>query len=463
MLSHHSIVSVKTGYLPNLKERKIGGYSRSKDTRKGDRHKLDFKTRYWVRFLEQENYHLTPLGREFKDIKSGGRRLPYLSLRIRNKNLFFLKKRDTKPYYLEQQKDFLFCHLFWREKKELERILKERPYQFRKKWRELKQKTEILSQWSHPSRLVPGYRENGRPKPTGEAAGWNELDYWDLKNRSLAALAFTHDIVLGKVDAPLLDLDPNKKDKDGNYKIKQEWLRKSLEVGGKKHKEFIRKHQIPYYWTTGTPGNSLLPIPYWLIGQMKGGKVYHQDTHTLVGDLLGVGDLVALPVGTDKNRQLVITEWGRKLVKEHGTEGIFKKSLLTGKIEERVEEFLNSAFLTLDKWGVKKSKPSKYQRLVSEKKNLRPPLLSNLRPPVKEQKEPRKSIVGIRVSEKQKTPLKDIWKVYAKDKCQQPVSFLINKYQREQAFDSLNIGNALNVCLLQGYKHQFLSRILDCN
>jgi len=38
----------------------------------------------------------------------------------------------------------------------------------------------------------------------------------------LAALAFIHDIVLGKVDVPLLDLDPNKKDKDGNYKIKQE-------------------------------------------------------------------------------------------------------------------------------------------------------------------------------------------------------------------------------------------------
>jgi len=50
----------------------------------------------------------------------------------------------------------------------------------------------------------------------------------------LAALAFTHEIVLGKVNAPLLDLDPNKKDKDGNYKIKQEWLRKALVVGGKK-------------------------------------------------------------------------------------------------------------------------------------------------------------------------------------------------------------------------------------
>jgi hypothetical protein len=38
----------------------------------------------------------------------------------------------------------------------------------------------------------------------------------------LAALSFTHEIVLGKVDVPLLDLDPNKKESEGNYKIKQE-------------------------------------------------------------------------------------------------------------------------------------------------------------------------------------------------------------------------------------------------
>ena len=37
-------------------------------------------------------------------------------------------------------------------------------------------------------------------------------------------------------------------------------------------------------------------------------KVYHQDTGEKIGDLLGVGDLVALPVGGDKNRQLVITD-----------------------------------------------------------------------------------------------------------------------------------------------------------
>lgn len=194
-----------------------------------------------------------------------------------------------------------------------------------------------------------GYREQGRPKPTAAGVGWNSPDYWEPKNRSLAALAFTHEIVLGKVDVPLLDLDPNKQDREGNYKIKQSWLRKALVVGGKKWKSLINKYQIPYYWTTGTPGNCLVPIPYWLIGTMEGRKIYHQDTGEKIGDLLGQGDLVALPVGGDKNRQLVITEWGKKLVKKHGTAGIFSKSLLTGNVEEKVEEILNGVYLSLEK------------------------------------------------------------------------------------------------------------------
>jgi hypothetical protein len=41
---------------------------------------------------------------------------------------------------------------------------------------------------------------------------------------------------------------------------------------------------------------------------MKGQKIYHQDTRQEIGDLLGISNLVALPVGSDKNRQLVITE-----------------------------------------------------------------------------------------------------------------------------------------------------------
>jgi hypothetical protein len=41
---------------------------------------------------------------------------------------------------------------------------------------------------------------------------------------------------------------------------------------------------------------------------MEGEKIFHKETGVKIGDLLGVGDLVALPVGGDKNRQLVITE-----------------------------------------------------------------------------------------------------------------------------------------------------------
>ena len=57
--------------------------------RKKDRHKLDFKTRHWVRFFKQENYHLTSLEEILKSVLSGGRENPYLTLRISNKNFFF--------------------------------------------------------------------------------------------------------------------------------------------------------------------------------------------------------------------------------------------------------------------------------------------------------------------------------------------------------------------------------------
>jgi hypothetical protein len=80
--------------------------------------------------------------------------------------LFFLKNYPAEPYYLEKQKDYLFCHLILREKEELENLLKKRPRQFRKKWQEIKLKTEILSKWDNLAKLVPGYKENGRPKPT---------------------------------------------------------------------------------------------------------------------------------------------------------------------------------------------------------------------------------------------------------------------------------------------------------
>jgi hypothetical protein len=284
--------------------------------------------------------------------------------------------------------------LVWREKEELDELLAKQPYQFKKKWQEIKVKVEILSQWDNPAKLVPGYKENGRPRPTWEGVGWNSPDYWATKNRSLAALAFTHDIVLGKVEVPLLDLDPNKKDKEGNYKIKQAWLRKDLSEEGKKWKALIKKHQIPYYWKTATPGNSLIPAPYHLVGSMKGQKIYHQDTGQEIGDLLSQGDLVALPVGGDKNRQLVITEWGRKLIKKHGMVGILDKGLLVGDIEEKVEEILSGVFLSLDKNIVQKPKKLIAKKYLVGKQEKSPQRLSQ---------------IEVKVSGKLKTPLPDLW------------------------------------------------------
>lgn len=450
MLSPPSIVSVnQTGYF------QIKKYERHKESyltffhskeRKKDRHKLNRKTRYWIVFFKQENYLLTPLEEILKGVLSGGRENPYIALRIDNKNLFFLKDYPAEPYYLEKQKDYLFSHLVWREKEQLENLLEKRPRQFRKKWQEIKTKVEILSKWDNPAKLVPGYKENGRPKPTWEGVGWNSPNYWETKNRSLAALAFTHEIVLGKVDVPLLDLDPNKKGKDGNYKIKSEWLRKALSVGGKKWRILINKYRIPYYWTTGTLGNSCLPFPFWLVGFLRGTKIYHQDTGQEIGDLLGAGDLVALPVSGDKNRQLVITEWGEKLVKKHGTIGVFNKKFLNGNIEERIEEILNSVYLSLGKNFIQKSKKLITKKYLTEK------LEKNTK---------RLGQIEVKVLGKLKTCLKDIWKTFYLDqKTKQTGYFLVNDYQREQAFNNLNIGSTLNISLVQGYKHQFLSRIL---
>lgn len=181
---------------------------------------------------------------------------------------------------------------------------------------------------------------------------------------------------------------------------------------------------------------------------MAGKKIYHQDTGQEIGDLLGQGDLVALPVGSDKNRQLVITEWGKKLVKKHGTAGIFSKQLLDGNVAERVEEVLNTVFLSLDKTSIQK--PRSKKRLIFKE--------------IKKQEEspekPKRNIIEVNISGKQKTCLKDIWKVFYLDwKTKQTGYFLVNEYQRESAFNDLEIGSIQTIYLINGYKHQFLSRL----
>jgi hypothetical protein len=109
--------------------------------------------------------------------------------------------------------------------------------------------------------------------------------------------------------------------------------------------------------------------------------------------------------------------------------------LLNGNIEGRIEEILNGVFLSLDKNVIQKPKKLIAKEYLTKKQ---------------EKSSQRLSQIKVEVS----------GKVFYKDNQQKLGYFLVNDYQREREFDSLNIGSTLNISLVQGYKHQFLNRIL---
>jgi hypothetical protein len=138
------------------------------------------------------------------------------------------------------------------------------------------------------------------------------------------------------------------------------------------------------------------------------------------------------------------------LVKNYGTAGIFNKQLLDGNIEEKVEEVLNGVFLSLSESVIQKSRSRKIPKIREH----------STKKPVENAVNQKISVLELSISGKLKTCLKDIWKVFYKDSQQKSGYFLVNDYQRERDFNNLEIGSTLNICLVQGYKHQFFSKIL---
>jgi hypothetical protein len=118
--------------------------------------------------------------------------------------------------------------------------------------------------------------------------------------------------------------------------------------------------------------------------------------------------------------------------------------LLAGGVEEKIEKVLNGVFLSLDKNLAQKPK-----KLIAKEYLTRN----------QEKNTERLSQIQAKVLSKYKTPLPDLWKIFYRINQQKAGYFLINDYQREKEFDSLNIGSEFNIRLVQGYKHQFLSRI----
>ena len=146
-------------------------------------------------------------------------------------------------------------------------------------------------------------------------------------------------------------------------------------------------------------------------------------------------------------------------MKKHGTEGVFRKKLLSGDIKEEVEGFLNSIFLSLEK-GVGTEKGKVCLSLVKgklgklERKEVRD-VVGNVG-----QLRPEKSRVRAKVLSKGKTPLVDLWKVFYQDEWQKSGYFLLNDYQKEEALGDLGVGEVRDVLLVKGWKHEFFSQVV---
>ena len=120
-------------------------------------------------------------------------------------------------------------------------------------------------------------------------------------------------------------------------------------------------------------------------------------------------------------------------MKKYGTEGIFRKSLMAGNIEEKVEGILNGVFLSLHEGVIQKPRKLITKEYLTKRQ---------------EKSMGRLSQIEVKVSSKWKTCLKDIWKVFYQDNQQKSGYFLVNDYQRN--LGDLVIGETRNILLVSG-------------
>ncbi|WP_147411401.1 hypothetical protein [endosymbiont GvMRE of Glomus versiforme] len=124
--------------------------------------------------------------------------------------------------------------------------------------------------------------------------------------------------------------------------------------------------------------------------------------------------------------------------------------MLTGNVQEKVEEILNGVYLSLDK------------SVVQKPKNRKIPMIReySVKSQVENVGNQKRSLMEVSISGKQKTCLEDIWKVFYKDNQQKSGYFLVNDYQKSEALDDLVLGKTKNIMLVSGWKHEFFSRII---
>jgi len=157
-------------------------------------------------------------------------------------------------------------------------------------------------------------------------------------------------------------------------------------------------------------------------------------------------------------------------VKKYGVKGILRRNLVSGK--RGIEELLRMVHLSLDKSEMRVKKGVKNRFYTHHLKEVQKPLVekdlegvfSNLHPPLlggsKKLEAGGRIIVQAQILGKEKTVLEDIWKVVYLDGERREKYFLLNDYQRRSGLEELEVGSERSVLLVNGWKHQFFSRMV---
>lgn len=177
--------------------------------------------------------------------------------------------------------------------------------------------------------------------------------------------------------------------------------------------------------------------------------IYHVDSwlkkEQIIGSIQSKGKYV---VGFDSKDKKLVEKgkwfWHVKNLAEI-KETLAKFFLVVGReTEKKVDDYF------VELWGKIEKKKKNVDNTFNTKKTYSQPQL-----------EAKKSLNQVQILSKQKVfCLEDIWKVFYRDNQQQTGYFLVNDYQKIGVLSGLSVGSIKNMLLIQGTKHNFLSRVL---
>ena len=258
-------------------------------------------------------------------------------------------------------------------------------------------------------------------------------------------------------------------DKRGLLNKYQEWSIRGGKKIGDKYLSFldldIRKENLEPWRIKQLEKNVELLLDYLGCFHVKTKKGFH--VYLLTEELLPNQIIYHVDSWLEKEQIIgSIQSKGKYVV---GFDSVDKKLVEKGKwfwhvkdLEE-IKETLAKFFLVVGRKTEKKVDDYlvKIQQDISVKKQNVDNTFNTKKTYYQPQLEVKKSLSQVQILSKQKIfCLNDIWKVFYRDNQQQTSYFLVNDYQKVGVLGGLNVGSMRNMLLIQGTKHNFLSRVL---